>query len=96
MSATHSRSGSSAAKSPADQVWSSLLEGYAVSSSHPPAAQTASQLCLAHEPCDPLPAAVDADGSELGVNPWSSVGRPAVTVDCLYLLPKHSIKASSL
>src|SRR5918994_7262367 len=81
---------------PPDQVRGGLLKRYSVGGPHPPTAQTAPKLRPAHEPGDPLPAATDADGSELGMHPGSSVGGAAVAVDRLYLLREHRVEAGSL
>src|SRR5918994_4825514 len=81
---------------PPDQVRSHLPQGRTVVGSHPPAAQAALKLRLAHESCDPLPAAADAYGAQFGVHSRRPVGGPAVAVDHLDLLREYGVQASPL
>src|SRR5215211_5982713 len=81
---------------PCHEIRSCLLHSGAVCGAHPTSPKAALELCPAHEPRHPLPCATDADGPELGVNPGSPIGGPAVSVDCLDLLQEHCVEASPL
>src|SRR4030095_3926581 len=48
------------------------------------------------EPLSSLPGAADADGSEFGMYPGSSVGSATVAVNHLDLLQEHRVEAKSL
>jgi hypothetical protein len=60
------------------QVGRGLLESSAVGGPDPRAAQASPEAGTAHEPRDPLPAAADADGFQLCVNPRRPVGGSAL------------------